>query len=90
MTSLDSKLRGFLYVAIAILAFASGGVSALPISDEAKIWTGFTIGTVASGLVALRAYIDESSASVPPVTVQSESPITEPGKTTFSSSFSSP
>lgn len=64
MNSLDSKLRGFLYVAIAVLAFASGGISALPISDEAKIWAGFTIGITASGLVALRAYIDESASQV--------------------------
>lgn len=66
MTSYDSQLRGFLYVAIAILAFMSGGISALPISDEAKIWTGFTIGTIAAGMVALRAYIDESTSQVAP------------------------
>lgn len=66
MTSLDSKLRAFIYVTIAVLAFAGGGVSALPLTEDAKIWTGFTIGTVASGLVALRAYLDQSSSMVKP------------------------
>lgn len=75
MTSLDSKLRGFLYVAIAVLAFMSGGISALPITEAAKIWMGFSIGSVAAGLVALRAYIDESTSQVTP-----DNPDPEPEK----------
>ncbi len=64
MTSLDSKLRGLIYVAIAILAFAGTGVPSLPITDEAKTWVGFIVGTTTAGLVALRAYIDQSPAMV--------------------------
>lgn len=64
MTALDSKLRGFLYVGIAVLAFAGGGVPSLPISDDAKTWAGYLIGLVAAGMVALRAYIDQSPSEV--------------------------
>ncbi len=80
MTSLDSKLRGFIYVAIAILAFAGTGVPSLPISDEAKTWIGFFVGTTTAGLVALRAYIDQSSSQV-----AEEKPAPEPEKKPYQS-----
>ncbi len=61
MTNSGYFARLWLYVAIAALAIAAGGVRDLPISHDVAIWLSYILGILSAGATTARAFIDQSS-----------------------------
>jgi hypothetical protein len=64
-TQKDSNVRLVLYVSIAMATAGSSGLAALNTADM-KIVFGFVLHIILQGLIAARAYIDQTPNNVQP------------------------
>jgi hypothetical protein len=59
----QSSTRLMLYVLIAMVTSASGGLQAVNFTDW-KEATGYVLGIIATGLVTARSYIDQTPSRI--------------------------
>ena len=63
MSQKQSSTRLALYVVIAMVTSASGGLQAVDFCDWKEV-TGYVLGIVATGLVTARSYIDQTPSQI--------------------------
>jgi hypothetical protein len=59
----QSSTRLMLYVLIAMVTSASGGLQSVNFTDWKEV-TGYVLGIVATGLVTARSYIDQTPSQI--------------------------